>query len=736
VRDLLSALASVLIFLSVRPGLAQNQDTTAALVLACDQAAASPTDKNRLVGLAGVPSGRLDSQNAIATCEAAAGAAPDNPRIMFQLGRAHAAAKADESARAYFSKASDLGYPIAQASLGAFYAAGRGGLAKDDREALRLFKLAAEQGDPLGNNNLGFFYESGRGGLPKDDREAARLYQLAVDKGEPWGQYNLGSLYQGGRGGLTQNDREAARLYKLAADQGHELAEVSFGFFYETGRGGLPKDDLKAVDYYKRAADQGNALGWNNLGVFYQNGRGGLPKDDREAARLYRLAADQGNAYGRRNLGFFYQTGRGGLPQSDQEAARLYQLAAGQGNLFAQANLGFFYETGRGGLPQDDVEAARLYRLAAEQGGPFAQNKLATFYEEGRGGLPKDNREAARLYKLAAEQDRNLNQKQQAGDALTRLGVVTGATLPSAPSGPRSAIPVIGFLDTSAPSANRFGINSFRSALKEGGYIEGKNVAIDFRWTNDRREMYELAADMVRRHVDIIVASGGRFAAQAAKAATDTVPIVVVGGADPVTDGLAKSLNRPGGNVTGVTLITSQLASKRLEFLLDLVPDATVLGYLVGLDGRADADTQGLLAAAGAKGRELIVIECRGMADVEAAFEELSQRQAGGLIVSAFPLSSNNRNKVVALAARYKIPTIYALTAYAFEGGLMSYSGQISMRDVVNQYVGRILKGDKPGDLPIQTPTKFELVLNLRTAKALGLSVPPPIVAIADKVIE
>jgi putative tryptophan/tyrosine transport system substrate-binding protein len=146
--------------------------------------------------------------------------------------------------------------------------------------------------------------------------------------------------------------------------------------------------------------------------------------------------------------------------------------------------------------------------------------------------------------------------------------------------------------------------------LKESGYIEGKNVAIDFQWTSDRREMYALAADMVRRRVDLIVASGGRFAAQAAKAATDTIPIVVVGGADPVADGLAKSLNRPGGNVTGVTLATSQLASKRLELLLDLVPDAAALGYLVGLNGGADADTHGLLDAARAKGRELIVIEC------------------------------------------------------------------------------------------------------------------------------
>jgi TPR repeat protein len=161
VRDLLSALASVFIFLLARPGLAQNQDTTAALVLACDRAAASPTDKNRPVGLAGVPSGRLDSQNAIAACEAAATAAPDNPRIMFQLGRAHAAAKANESARAYFSKASDLGYAAASASLGDFYASGRGGLARNYDEALRLFKLAAEQAIPSAITILASFMSQG-----------------------------------------------------------------------------------------------------------------------------------------------------------------------------------------------------------------------------------------------------------------------------------------------------------------------------------------------------------------------------------------------------------------------------------------------------------------------------------------------------------------------------------------------------------------------------------------------
>ena len=289
--------------------------------------------------------------------------------------------------------------------------------------------------------------------------------------------------------------------------------------------------------------------------------------------------------------------------------------------------------------------------------------------------MPKNISEATRLYKLAAQQDRNPNVKRLASEALTRLTVSTAVASPPAPSVQRPAIPVIGFLSTSIPSSSGFELSAFRSALTEAGYVEGKNVAIDFHWTNNDREMHELAADMVRRHVDLIVASGSSLAARAARAATDTVPIVIVGGTDPVQAGWVRSLNRPGGNVTGITSIHNQLAGKRLQLLLDLVPDATTIGYLV--NSRADIGVQDLLTAARVNGREVIVIECRSMADVEAAFEQLSQRQAGGLVVSAFQLGDNNRNKVVALAARYKIPAIYAQSPYAYEGGLMSYMGQI-----------------------------------------------------------
>jgi TPR repeat protein/ABC-type uncharacterized transport system substrate-binding protein len=652
-RDSSWTLAALLIFISAWPAAAQSQDTSS-LILACDQAAASPSDGDRPAGIVGVRSETLDPQAAIAACEAAAAVAPDAPRVLFELGRAQAAAKDYESARQQFSRASDLAYAAARTSLGSFYANGLGGLVKDDREALRLFKLAAEQSDSLAINNLGFFYESARGGLPKDETEAARLY-------------------------------------KLAADQGHAPADVRLGFFYEDGRGGLPKDDFEAARHYQRAADQGDAAGRNNLGRFYQNGRGGLPQSDQEAARLYRLAADQGNA-------------------------------------FAQGNLGFFYEAGRGGLRQDDAESARLYRLAAEQGEPFAQYKLATFYEEGRGGLTRNNGEATRLFKLAAEQDRNPRVKQIAQEALTRFGA-------SSADAASSRTPVIGVLSTTAPSSGGR-ISRLRSAIKEAGFIEGKNVAVEFHWANNRREMDDIAADIARRKVAVIVALDGIQPARAAKAATDSIPIVIVGGADPVQAGFVESFNRPGGNVTGITYVNSQLDGKRLGILLDLVPGASTIGYLVGLNGRAARDTKELLDVARSAGRQVVVIECLSPADFDAAFEELSQRQATGLIVSAFPLANNNRRKIVALAEQYRIPAIYTQPPYVFEGGLMSYNGTISDRQIVEQYIVPILKGTKPSDIPFQTPSRFELILNLRTAKALGLEVPATLLVTADRVIE
>jgi hypothetical protein len=311
----------------------------------------------------------------------------------------------------------------------------------------------------------------------------------------------------------------------------------------------------------------------------------------------------------------------------------LYQLAADQGYVFAEVSLGFFYETGRGGLPKDDREAARLYRLAAAQGDPIGQNKLATFYEDGRGGLPKNNREAARLYKLAAEQDRNLDQKQQASDAVTRLGLAHVAS-PSASSGERPAIPVIGFLGWSSPIPNANVVVAFRQGLAEAGYVDGQNVAIEYRWANGQSaRIPALALELVQRKVSVLVPVQATSATRAAKAATSSIPIVFAYGGDPVRDGIVASLNHPGGNVTGVTDINTELGSKRLSLLRDLVPQAATVGFLSGAPNYLLYEEQKteIVDAARALGRQVIMLETRSDREYEATFAKLIEHRAGGL---------------------------------------------------------------------------------------------------------
>jgi len=300
-------------------------------------------------------------------------------------------------------------------------------------------------------------------------------------------------------------------------------------------------------------------------------------------------------------------------------------------------------------------------------------------------------------------------------------------------------IPVIGFLDPTSPEASKVIISEFRRGLKEAGYVEGQNVAIEFRWGNGRPSILpKLASDLVRLQVAVIVASGGIDSQRAAKAATSTIPIVIMGGTDPVKYGLVDSLSRPGGNITGVTHLINELAGKRLDLLLKLVPQATTVGYLVV--GPADEVQRGftdaLLAAARVHGRQIIVLECRDVSDFDKAFATMIERQAGGAVVSAFPLALNNREKIVALAAHHKIPAIYAQNQYVNDGGLMSYSVVRFARPVAIRYVARILNGARPADLPIEQPTNFRLVINLKTAKALGLEIPPALLALVDAVIE
>jgi len=323
---------------------------------------------------------------------------------------------------------------------------------------------------------------------------------------------------------------------------------------------------------------------------------------------------------------------------------------------------------------------------------------------------------------------------------ITLLGGAA-AGWPLAAYAQQAAMPVIGFLDFGRPLPNGRTIAAFRQGLAEAGYIEGRNVAIEFRWAEGQYDrLPALAADLVHHQVALIVATGSLRTAIAAKAATSTIPIVIAAGGDPVKYGLAASLYRPGSNVTGMTFITTELAGKRFDLLREMVPQATTVAYLSGGPRflRFENEQRNMLEAARALGRHVIVAEASSDRDIEAAFETIVQRQAGALIVGAVPHFTSNSDRIVALAERHKIPAIYPFRVYALRDGLMSYGADIvsAFRHLGVEYVGRILKGEKPADLPVQTPTKYELVVNLKTAKALGLEVPPTLLATADAVIE
>jgi putative tryptophan/tyrosine transport system substrate-binding protein len=300
-------------------------------------------------------------------------------------------------------------------------------------------------------------------------------------------------------------------------------------------------------------------------------------------------------------------------------------------------------------------------------------------------------------------------------------------------------VTVIGFLHSQSPDSYTAVLARFLQSLNESGYVEGKNLAIEYRWANDQLDrLPALAADLVRRRVAVIVAGGGSSSTLAAKAATTTIPIVLVTGSDPVALGLVASLNRPGGNITGVTFITSKLAAKRLGLLHDLVPQAATIAYFAAPQYQAGAgETDDVLAAARALGLQVIVVEARSDGDFEVAFATLVERRAGALLVGAFPLFTNNRDKLVALAARHKIPAMYQNRDYAVDGGLLSYgASQEDAFRLGGVYVGQILKGAKPAELPVQQSVRFEFVINVKTANALGLTIPPGVLAIADEVIE
>jgi putative ABC transport system substrate-binding protein len=319
---------------------------------------------------------------------------------------------------------------------------------------------------------------------------------------------------------------------------------------------------------------------------------------------------------------------------------------------------------------------------------------------------------------------------------ITLLG--SGAAVwPLAAGAQQSAIPVLGYLShsfsngsSSAPAAT-----AFRRGLRQAGYVEGENIKIESRWSEGQSErLPALAADLVRRQVAAIVAVGGVAAAMAAKAATSTIPVVFTSGGDPVKLGLVKSLNRPGGNLTGVSFLTAELTDKRLDLLHQIVPLARTFAYL--FDPRATPETD-ILAVARSTGRQVIFVEARGEGEFEAALATLVQCSVDALVVSSNPLFNNFRDKLLALVAHHRIPAIYAYRESAVAGGLISYGANIAdAYGLAGTYTGQVLKGVKPADLPVQQPTRFDFVINLKTAKSLGLTIPLMLQVAADEVIE
>jgi putative tryptophan/tyrosine transport system substrate-binding protein len=327
----------------------------------------------------------------------------------------------------------------------------------------------------------------------------------------------------------------------------------------------------------------------------------------------------------------------------------------------------------------------------------------------------------------------------QRREFITLLG---GAAVgwPLAARAQQSAMPVIGFLSSRSPGESAGVVAAFRQGLREAGFVEGQDVMIAFRWADGRYDrLPALAAELVALRVAVLFTAGGQLSAFAAKAATQTIPVIFSAAIDPDQIGLVASLNRPGGNITGMSIYPSEVAATSVQLLKELLPAATLIGYLVNPTNPTAVKVYVKEAsnAAGALGITIHVLNASTEHDLDEAFASLAKLRANGLVVPAEPFFISQRERIVALAARHAVAAIYGLREYAQSGGLMSYGA--SLPDSYRRaavYVGRILKGEKPSDLPVMQPTKYDLVLNLKTAKALGLNVPDRLLALADEVIE
>jgi putative tryptophan/tyrosine transport system substrate-binding protein len=322
-------------------------------------------------------------------------------------------------------------------------------------------------------------------------------------------------------------------------------------------------------------------------------------------------------------------------------------------------------------------------------------------------------------------------------DFITVLGAAASWSLAARAQQP--SLPVIGFLNGQSPTQYAYYVDVFRQALNAVGFIEGRSVAIEYRWAQGQYEkLPALAADLVRRQVTVIAATGTTAAVLAAKAATTTIPIIFTTGADPVKAGLVPNLNRPRGNITGISFLVNETGSKQLELLCEIVRGVTSVGLLVNpLNPNTDAAIADVLKAARVLGRQVQVVNASSEGEIDAAFATFVQQRVNAIIEEADGFFVAQHSQVIALAARYALPVIYSLREAATAGDLMSYgASQVDAYRQAGAYTARVLKGGKPADLPVMLPTKFEFVINMKTAKMLGIEVPPGLSARADEVIE